>query len=478
MKKNYWKAGCMLVANNPKTTFFSVLGSGALYFIYYQFFKKKKKVETECDILKKVSDTACEVFKQATSVAPDMKELKEDLKATAEELRTVKEELKATKEGFTCVNPPMAEENPAPRTSGNEFKGRSSADLFKQSYTSTSKWIVDKYMKAGLLNFLVASAGMGKSIIMDDIALAVDKGVRPVFLPDTCCASEKLDVFFYRLEDFPDEMAGKYGDGKVLQESGIAWFLPEDLSDKSLDVFIEHLKGLAATLKNNTAVFVDPATKLEGYKHSAFIKGTEEAMGIANGKGVTLTIIASIHHDEIPDWKCLTSDIIKGGDIGIQQAGSVTALRRERTGNEYRYLHSLKVAKGSETPFNGQVLVCKIVSEEIDDNNKNTYLQYVGIKPEAEARPMKPKVQATDTSTSAAPSVGTFNIATAPASASDPSVAATPKAAPNQKVTPEMEEEMKGMVSKGISYAEIAEKMHINSKTVSRYVEKWKEQAA
>lgn len=500
MRKDYWKAGCMLVANNPKTTFWSVAGSGALYLIYYQFFKKKKKVETEsditktiqegeiairkkrvdteCDILKKVSDTACEVFKQATSVAPDMKELKEDLKATAEELRAVKEELKATKEGFTQVNPPMTEENPTQCASGNEFKGRSSADLFKQSYTSTGKWIVDKYMKVGLINFLVASAGMGKSIIMDDIALAVDKGIRPVFLPDTCCASEKLDVFFYRLEDFPDEMAGKYGDGKVLQESGIAWFLPEDLSDKSLDAFIEHLKGLAATLKNNTAVFVDPATKLEGYKHSAFIKGTEEAMGIANGKGVTLTIIASIHHDEIPDWKCLTSDIIKGGDIGIQQAGSVTALRRERTGNEYRYLHSLKVAKGSETPFNGQVLVCKIVSEEIDDNNKNTYLQYVGIKPEAEARPMKPKVQATDTSTSAAPSVGTFNIATAPASASDPSVAATPKAAPNQKVTPEMEEEMKGMVSKGISYAEIAEKMHINSKTVSRYVEKWKEQAA
>lgn len=372
----------------------------------------------------------------------------------------------------------MTEENPTQCASGNEFKGRSSADLFKQSYTSTGKWIVDKYMKVGLINFLVASAGMGKSIIMDDIALAVDKGIRPVFLPDTCCASEKLDVFFYRLEDFPDEMAGKYGDGKVLQESGIAWFLPEDLSDKSLDAFIEHLKGLAATLKNNTAVFVDPATKLEGYKHSAFIKGTEEAMGIANGKGVTLTIIASIHHDEIPDWKCLTSDIIKGGDIGIQQAGSVTALRRERTGNEYRYLHSLKVAKESETPFNGQVLVCKIVSEEIDDNNKNTYLQYVGIKPEAEARPMKPKVQATDTSTSAAPSVGTFNIATAPASASDPSVAATPKAAPNQKVTPEMEEKMKGMVAKGMKPSKIAKKTKLSEKTVRRYMKEWDNQAA
>ena len=498
--KKIWRKGCMLIADNPKTTFWSVVGTGLVLGIKHYFFKKEKKVETECDInkttreneneilkkhvdtecdiLKKVSDTACEVFKQATSVAPDMKEIKESLKATNEELRAVKEELKATKEGFTQVNPPMTEENPTQCASGNEFKGRSSADLFKQSYTSTGKWIVDKYMKVGLINFLVASAGMGKSIIMDDIALAVDKGVRPVFLPDTCCASEKLDVFFYRLEDFPDEMAGKYGDGKVLQESGIAWFLPEDLSDKSLDAFIEHLKGLAASLKNNTAVFVDPATKLEGYKHSAFIKGIEEAMGIANGKGVTLTIIASIHHDEIPDWKCLTSDIIKGGDIGIQQAGSVTALRRERTGNEYRYLHSLKVAKGSETPFNGQVLVCKIVSEEIDDNNKNTYLQYVGIKPEGEARPMKPKVQSANTGTSATVTTVTPSVGTFPITASAPSVAATPKAAPNQKVTPEIEKRMKKMVEDGMKPSKIAKKTQISEKTVRRYIKEWKKQVA
>ena len=439
---------------------------------------RKKRVDTECNIQEMVNNTICEVYKQATSITPDVKELKECLKATNEKLEAVQAELKATKEGLTQVSPPMAEDNPLQSTSCDAFKGRSSAELFNRPYTSTGGWILYGYMKAGLLNFLVASTSMGKSIIMDDIALAVDKGVRPVFLPDTCCASEKLDVFFYRLEDFPDEMAGKYGDGKVLQESGIAWFLPEDLSDKSLDAFIEHLKGLAATLKNNTAVFVDPATKLGGYKHSAFIKGAEEAMGIAKGKDVTLTIIASIHHDEIPDWKCLTSDIIKGGDIGIQQAGSVTALRRERTGNEYRYLHSLKEPKGNGTPFNGQVLVCKIVSEEIDDNNKNTYLQYVGIKPEVEARPVKPKVQSANTGTSATVTTVTPSVGTFPITASAPSVAATPKAAPNQKVTPEMEEKMKEMVAKGMKPGKIAKKVNVSEKTVRRYIKEWKKQAA
>lgn len=498
--KKIWRKGCMLIADNPKTTFWSVVGTGLVLGIKHYFFKKEKKVETECDInkttreneneilkkrvdtecdiLKKVSDTACEVFKQATSVAPDMKEIKESLKATNEELRAVKEELKATKEGFTQVNPPMTEENPTQCASGNEFKGRSSADLFKQSYTSTGKWIVYGYMKVGLINFLVASSGKGKSIALTDIARAVDKGVRPAFLPDNCCASVKQIVKYYRLEDFADELTGKYGEGKVLKESGIEWFIPEDLSEKSLDAFINHLKGVVGTLTEDATIFVDPATKLSGYKHEAFIKGVEEAMEAAKRRGITLSVVASIHHDEISDWTPLTAETIKGGDKGIQQAGSVTALRNERTGNEYRLFQCLKEPKGSRTPFNGNVVVCKIVSENIDENNINTYLQYVDVKPEVEARPMKPKVQSANTGTSAAVTTVTPSVGTFPITASDPSVAATPKAAPNQKVTPEMEEKMKGMVAKGMKPKKISQKVNVSEKTVRRYIKEWKKQAA
>ena len=498
--KKIWRKGCMLIADNPKTTFWSVVGTGLVLGIKHYFFKKEKKVETECDInkttreneneilkkhvdtecdiLKKVSDTACEVFKQATSVAPDMKEIKESLKATNEELRAVKEELKATKEGFTQVNPSMTEENPTQCASGFEFKGRSSADLFKQSYTSTGKWIVDCYMKVGLLNFLVASSGKGKSIALTDIARAVDKGVRPAFLPDSCCVSVKQIVKYYRLEDFTDELTGKYGEGKVLKESGIEWFLPEDLSEKSLDAFIDHLKGVVGTLTEDATIFVDPATKLSGYKHEAFIKGVEEAMEAAKRRGITLSVVASIHHDEISDWTPLTAETIKGGDKGIQQAGSVTALRNERTGNEYRLFQCLKEPKGSRMPFNGNVVVCKIVSENIDENNINTYLQYVDVKPEVEARPMKPKVQSANTGTSAAVTTVTPSVGTFPITASDPSVAATPKAAPNQKVTPEMEEKMKGMVAKGMKPKKISQKVNVSEKTVRRYIKEWKKQAA
>ena len=72
-------------------------------------------------------------------------------------------------------------------------------------------------MKAGLVNYLVAGSGLGKSILATQIARAVDKGICPEFLPPTCSESVKLDVVYYRLEDFEGELDGKYGEGKVLR---------------------------------------------------------------------------------------------------------------------------------------------------------------------------------------------------------------------------------------------------------------------
>jgi DNA-binding NarL/FixJ family response regulator len=91
---------------------------------------------------------------------------------------------------------------------------------------------------------------------------------------------------------------------------------------------------------------------------------------------------------------------------------------------------------------------------------------------------MKPKVQSANTGTSAAVTTVTPSVGTFPITASDPSVAATPKAAPNQKVTPEMEEKMKGMVAKGMKPKKISQKVNVSEKTVRRYIKEWKKQAA
>ena len=111
--------------------------------------------------------------------------------------------------------------------------GHSSDELFNRPSSSydDSKWVVCGYMKVGQVNLMVAGGGVGKTILMVQIALAVARGTRPEFLPDDCCASVKLSVIYYRLEDFSDELAGKYGKGKVLRDSGITWFLPEDLQE-------------------------------------------------------------------------------------------------------------------------------------------------------------------------------------------------------------------------------------------------------
>ncbi len=47
--------------------------------------------------------------------------------------------------------------------------------------------------------------------------------------------------------------------------------------------------------------------------------------------------------DEINDWKPLTTEHIKGGDKGVQQAGAVIALRKEGTpGDDHRFIQCKK----------------------------------------------------------------------------------------------------------------------------------------
>lgn len=340
--------------------------------------------------------------------------------------------------------------------SDSNLPGCSTEELFNRVPIENSKWVVDGYMKEGLVNLLVAGGGVGKSILMVQIAHAVAKGIRPEFLSSECCASIQLPVVFYRLEDFPGELEGKYGDGSALRNSGIRWFLPKDLLQFDLTGFIDHLKKLAATCTNDTLVCIDPATKLTGYRHSEFINGVEDAMATAKAHNITLTVLASIHLDEIKDWTVLTNCDIKGGDKALQQAGSVTALRRERTDVEiFRYLQCLKAPKGSRKPFKGEVLVCKQV-EFLDDGKKYLHYQFDCIKQEEEARPLKPKVP--------------LNEATNVCSR----ITDTPKA-PNQKITPEIDQFIREEICQGKKPKEITKdiKKRFRKQMSSEYLRKY-----
>lgn len=324
----------------------------------------------------------------------------------------------------------------ASSSEGIDLNAFSSEDLFtRTSCVYNSKWIVDGYMKKGLVNLLVAGSNTGKSTLMTQIALAVAKGKKLEFLPQECSPSVKLPVIYYRLEDFAGELEGKYGDGKVLVESGIQWFKSERLPQNNLKGFVDHLRHLTSTLTKDTLVCIDPATKLDGYNHTDFIKGVEKAMADAKSKGFVLTIIASIHLDEIPDWRYLSLDHIKGGDQAIQKAGSVTAIRKERTGEDFRFLQCLKEPKGSPKPFNGDVLVCRVVEEKLDDNNKYLHFEYDGLKREGKARPTRPAQQKDDTRCDS------------PQKPSNP---------PALKITPDVEAIIREGIQKGLKVKEIS----------------------
>ena len=270
---------------------------------------------------------------------------------------------------------------------------RSSASVFtRPSGFGPKVWLVDGYAKPGQITLVVAGGGVGKSTLLLQIAKAVANGERAEFLPDSCCASLKQDVVYYRIEDFPDELEGKYGKGKVFDGLNIQWVLPEDLGVNSLSAFLDHVKRLAHKLERDTLVCVDPATKLDGHSHEACIKGLEDAQKIAKANSVTLSFIVAAHVDEIKDWKPLTTENIKGGDKGVQQAGAVIALRKEGTpGDNHRFIQCLKAPKGHPAPFPEGVLVCKYVKTRLDDENCYLHFEFVGIKPEKDALPMKPK---------------------------------------------------------------------------------------
>ena len=247
-------------------------------------------------------------------------------------------------------------------------------------------WFVEGFVAIGLVNWLLAGAGVGKSIFMVQIAVAVSSGARIEFLPYDSHIPRKCQVVFYRIEVFANEYSGKYGDGKMLEESGIKWRDRNDLSAPNYQGLIDDLKQMVETISEDTLVCIDPATKLSDFDPGKFAEDAEKTMERAKEKGLRLSFLCSAHLDEIAPWKPVTTVDIRGGDRLIQTAGSAFTIRKEKTDETSRYLKSLKQPKGYAGDDN--VLVCKLVS-----GNNYAHAEYVGHKSEAEALPLKPKAE-------------------------------------------------------------------------------------
>ena len=266
------------------------------------------------------------------------------------------------------------------------FELKTYSQLNDETTRNPDVWFVEGFVAIGLVNWLLAGAGVGKSIFMVQIAVAVSSGTKIEFLPQGSHIPHNTLVVFYRIEVFANEYSGKYGDGEMLENSGIKWRDRNDLSSSNYQGLIDDLKQMVEAISEDTLVCIDPATKLPDFDAGKFAEEAEILMNRAKEKGFCLTFLCSAHLDEIEVWKSLTTLDIRGGDRLIQTAGSVFAIQKERTGDEYRFIKILKESKG----FVGdsQVLVCKIVS-----GNNFVHAEYVCHKNEAEALPLKPKAE-------------------------------------------------------------------------------------
>ena len=98
-------------------------------------------------------------------------------------------------------------------------------------------------------------------------------------------------------------------------------------------------------------------------------------------------------------------------------------------------MQCLKEPKGSPKPFNGDVLVCRVVEEKLDDNNKYLHFEYDGLKREGKARPTRPAQQKDDTRCDS------------PQKPSNP---------PALKITPDVEAIIREGIQKGLKVKEIS----------------------
>lgn len=379
-----------IVVNNPKTAFWSMatlLGAGGISCLVYKYKSKirvksdaelysiKTDKDTESDVIKTAIKTACKMMENATDIAPEIKKMKEQMDKMQEQMKN---------------NGGDSNSNPNPQSSSNaaqQWRSSSYEDMMRRTAVKCAP-IVPGLVEKGLVNVCLGGAGVGKSLVMRQIARVAATGERCEFMPADSEPSAKMGVLFYRMEEFPGEDERKYGAGRIFSDAGIQWRTKSDLKNFNLQGLLDDIELFAKQATEDTLICIDPITKLKDYNHEKFIVGVERIQRVAP-KGVILTFLISAHVDEVKDWTPLTSTDIKGGDKLIQQAGSVFVVRKERRGNGYRYFQVLKEPKGYAPK--DSVVVCKIIETVIDKDNKNTHMVFVDEKREAEARPLRPK---------------------------------------------------------------------------------------
>lgn len=267
---------------------------------------------------------------------------------------------------------------------------KSFSQMTSRPMAEESGWLIPWYAKRGQISGCVAGADLGKTILMIDAALAAAKGEKPTFLPDNAPKADKMDVFFYRLEERAGEMRERYGDGSVFPEN-FGWITKDAIANPTFEGLVADIEKRAEGFKKDTAIFVDPLSKLANWDLAKFLTAMEKVQAKCAERGIVVSVLFSAHTEETKPWKPLTPDMIRGGDVVIQQVGALFALRRERAGNGFRFLQILKVPKGEVE--NELVDVICFEGRKEGQPGSYTHLVHHCQKKESEALPLKTKAE-------------------------------------------------------------------------------------
>lgn len=246
-----------------------------------------------------------------------------------------------------------------------------STDEFLRSDKSSSyEWIIPKLAAKDQISCLVAQADVGKSIAALSVGIPLSNGWPIPFAPQATGPVLKMNVIYYALEPRPKE----FGERIKRPVPNISWVPINNLKEQTFSGLLEDLSGRISQLTRDTMIIIDPISKFDNYRAQTFYDTMRVRRDTLLEKGVSLSILVTMHADEKPKWKLISSEDIRGGDKTIQAFDSTFVLQEARE-EGHRFINQLKGPKG--TIKNQNVTLIKF-SEE----NDYTHFEYVG-----EARP-------------------------------------------------------------------------------------------
>ncbi len=298
---------------------------------------------------------------------------------------------------------------------------------------------------------LFSPDGEGKSTLAAGICIDIASGAKTKLLPESMVLHENKQEYVLWLDEELNyyDMRQRYGldnyrfPDKLYRSTSI--FSSVDEMFACIEKFVDEKKSDVTICIDNLSAIMPPNSAnafIELFKKQKMIK--DKAM--SNGYHVTFIIIT---HSKKTESGRVSEDFYGSSYIGNLSSTRI-ALLPTRLGKDYKML---KVQKNRKFAVRDEVIVIKRVTTPY------LHFEYFDMRPEDEVAPIKQKAVKTDNP--------------APVSASS---VLSHKKAPNQKVTPDKEEKIMAMYSKGMRQNTIAKKLNISAKTVHRTLTRLKKE--